>query len=221
MYFDKFSKKVDVFLNVSKSVYRHIWETGSAFAAVYTRRSDDAFQRIFNIDGSNPDYDIINRIYQNTGRATNTGLELLWSQEIKDFWKFSLGTNFYQIDIEGYSGTLLFPTVRSFTLEASTGNSFDLKFNNQFTLPKNWKVQLTAIYLAPRNIPQGRELTRSSVDFAVSRPVFAGKGELVLAATDLFNGFGLRQEIDGEGFTAEYRNFFESQSVRVGVNYKW
>ncbi|WP_020567375.1 outer membrane beta-barrel protein [Neolewinella persica] len=209
------------FTQTIEAAYRRIWETGSAFAAVYTRQSDDAFQRIFNIDSSNPDYDIINRIYQNTGRATNRGVELLWSQEVKAIWKFSLGANFYRIGIEEYSGTLLFPTVRPFTLAASTGNSFDLKFNNQFTLPKNWKVQLTGIYLAPRNIPQGRELARSSVDFAVSRPVFAGKGEMVLAATDLFNGFGLRQEIDGEGFTAEYRNFYESQVLRLGVTYKW
>lgn len=209
------------FTQTIEAAYRRIWSTGSAFAAVYTRRSDDAFQRIFNIDDSNPDYDIVNRIYQNTGRATNTGLELLWSQEVRNFWKFSLGANFYRIGIEEYSGTLLFPTVRPFTLAASTGNSFDLKFNNQFTLSRGWKAQLTAIYLAPRNIPQGRELARSSVDFAVSRPLFSTKGEITLAATDLFNGFGLRQEIDGEGFTAEYQNYFESQVVRLGITYKW
>ncbi len=209
------------FTQTIEAAYRRIWETGSVFAAVYTRRSDDAFQRIFDIDGSNPDYDIINRIYQNTGRATNRGVELLWSQEVKDWWKFSLGANGYRIGIEEYTGTLLFPTVRPFTLAASSGNSFDLKFNNQLGLAKGWKVQLTGIYLAPRNIPQGRELARSSVDAAVSRPLFAGRGEIVLAATDLFNGFGLRQEIDGEGFTAEYRNFYESQQLRVGLTYKW
>ena len=201
--------------------YRRLWERGSVYAAVYTRRSDDAFQRIFSIDNSNPDYDIINRIYQNTGRATNRGVELLYSQEVKNWWKYSLGANIYRIGIQEYTGTLLFPTVRPFTLAASDDNSWDVKFNNQFTLARGWKGQLTAIYLAARNIPQGRELARSSVDFAVSRPVFSGKGELVLAATDVFNGFGLRQEIDGEGFTAEYRNYYESQVVRVGLTYKW
>ncbi|MCP9234736.1 outer membrane beta-barrel family protein [Lewinella sp. JB7] len=201
--------------------YRRLWDDGSMYAAVYTRRSDDAFQRIFSIDTSNPDYDIINRIYQNTGRATNRGVELLYSQEVKQWWKYSLGANFYRIGIQEYTGTLLFPTVRPFTLAASNDNSWDVKFNNQFTFTKGWKGQLTAIYLAARNIPQGRELARSSVDFAVSRTVFSGKGEYVLAATDIFNGFGLRQEIDGEGFTAEYRNYYESQVVRLGFTYKW
>ncbi len=51
--------------------------------------------------------------------------------------------------------------------------------------------------------------------------MFAGKGELVLATTDLFNGFGLRQDILGEGFTARYENLYESQQVRVGVTWKW
>lgn len=209
------------FTRTVELAYRRLWNTGSAYAAVYTRTSDDAFQRIFSIDESDPDYDIINRIYQNTGRATNRGIELLWSQEVKTFWQYSLGFNFYRIGIQEYTGTLLFPTVRPFTLEASTENSWDLKFNNQFTLSKGWKAQLTAIYLAARNIPQGRQLARSSVDFAISRPVFAGKGEVVLAATDIFNGFGLRQEIQGEGFTARYENLYESQQVRVGVNWKW
>ena len=209
------------FTQTIELAYRRIWDSGSAYAAVYTRRSDNAFQRIFSVDSSDPDYDIINRIYQNTGRATNRGVELLYSQEVKGWWKYNLGANFYRIGIEGYTGTLLFPTVRPFTLEPSNANSWDVKFNNQFTFPKGWKAQLTAIYLAARNIPQGRELARSSVDFAVSRPVFAGRGELVLAATDVFNGFGLRQEIDGEGFTAVYQNYYESQLVRVGVTYKW
>ncbi len=209
------------FTRTVEVAYRRLWETGSLFAAVYTRTSQDAFQRIFSIDGSNPDYDIVNRIYQNTGRATNRGMELLWSQEVGNWWKYSAGVNLYRIGIDEYRGTLLFPTVRPFTLEASTGNSFDLKFNNQFVLPGKWEAQLTAIYLAARNIPQGRELSRSSVDLAISRPVFAGRGEAVLSATDIFNGFGLRQEIDGEGFTARYENLYESQVVRLGVSYKW
>lgn len=209
------------FTQTVEVAYRRLWDAGSAFLALYNRRSDDAFQRIFSIDASDPDYDIINRIYQNTGRATNTGLEFLFSQELRRVGKFSLGANVYRITISEYSGTLLFPTVRPFKLNASTTTSFDLKLNGNFSLPKDWKLQLTGIYLAPRNIPQGRELARSAVDFAFSHPVFNDKGELTLAATDIFNGFGLRQEIDGEGFTAEYQNYFERQAVRVGVNYRW
>ena len=174
------------FTRTVELAYRRLWETSSLFASVYTRTSQDAFQRIFSIDSSNPDYDIVNRIYQNTGRATNRGIELLWSQEVGTWWKYSAGVNLYRIGIDAYRGTLLFPTVRPFTLAASTENSFDLKLNSQFVLPGNWQAQLTAIYLAARNIPQGRELSRSSVDLAISRPVFAGRGEAVLSATDVF-----------------------------------
>ena len=31
--------------------------------------------RVFAIDDSNPDYDIVNRIYQNVGTGTHTGIE--------------------------------------------------------------------------------------------------------------------------------------------------
>ena len=41
----------------------------------------------------------------------------------------------------------------------------------------------------------------------------------MLSVTDLFNEFGIRQEIDGDGFDAVYENFYESQVVTVGINY--
>ena len=39
--------------------------------------------------------------------------------------------------------------------------------------------------------------------------------------TDLFNEFGIRQEIDGDGFDAVYENFYETQTVTVGMNYRF
>ena len=49
--------------------------------------------------------------------------------------------------------------------------------------------------------------------------VFNESAELVLSVTDLFNQFGIRQEIDGDGFDAVYENFYETQTVTVGMNY--
>lgn len=155
------------------------------------------------------------------GRSTNRGVEILLSGEAGKSWKTSLGFNFYRINIAAFSGNLLFPTVRSFTIDATSSTSWDLKFNNRLNLPKDYQLQLTAIYLAPKNIPQGRELSRSSIDLGITRAIWKKKGELILSATDIFNGFGIRQEVDGAGFTALYENYFESQVVRLGFKYKW
>jgi hypothetical protein len=47
------------------------------------------------------------------------------------------------------------------------------------------------------------------------------KGKITLSASDLFNHFGLRQRINGAGFTALYENNFETQIIRLGMKCKF
>jgi hypothetical protein len=42
------------------------------------------------------------------------------------------------------------------------------------------------------------------------------RAEVIVSVSDLFNDFGIRQQIDGDGFDAVYENLFESQVVTVG-----
>ena len=201
--------------------HKYSWDSGSIFSAVYHRIIKDQYMRIFSIDNSNPDYDIVNRIYQNTGRATNTGLELLLSQDLTNDWKASGSLNWYSNAIDRYQGTLLFPFQRPFTINASTANAWDAKLSNEFNLPNAFSVQLTAIYFSKRNIPQGEELARSSVDFGVKKALWANKAELTLSASDIFNRFGIRQKVTDQGFTALYENYYETQVFRLGFKYKF
>ena len=85
---------------------------------------------------------------------------------------------------------------------------------------KKTSVQGTGVYLAPKNIAQGRQLARASVDLGVKRKFAHDRGMITLSATDVFNTFGLQQEISGDGFTALYENYYETQVVRAGVTYK-
>lgn len=209
------------FTQTYEAAYKRIWETGSLFFATYFRQIDSPFLRIFNIDDSNPNYDIINKIYQNVGSGSNQGFEVLLSQSIKDYWKISSSFNWYNNKIDAFTGTLLFPFERTFSIPTSKDQTWDIKINNQINLPKKTQIQLTAIYLAPKNIPQGRQLSRSSIDIGIQKSILAGQGELTLAVTDLLNDFGIRQEITGADFTALYENYFETQVVRLGFNYKW
>ena len=177
--------------------------------------------RIFSLDESNPDYDIVNKIYQNTGYATNTGIELLMSQHITKNWKLSASLNWYVNHIDHYTGTLLFPYVRPFSIEKSSDNAGDFKINNEIALPANWTLQLTGLYYSEKNIPQGKQLSRSSIDAGLKKIVWEGHAEFTLSASDIFNTFGLRQKIVGEGFSASYENYYETQIIRAGFKYKF
>ena len=77
------------------------------------------------------------------------------------------------------------------------------------------------MYYSAKNIPQGEQLSRSSVDVGLKKNIWENKGEITLAATDIFNTFGIRQELDGVGFTALYENYYETQIIRVGMKYRF
>ncbi|MCM4173608.1 TonB-dependent receptor [Arenibacter sp. TNZ] len=209
------------FTDAMELAHKYSWGSGSLFSALYHRMTKDQYMRIFSIDDSNPDYDIVNKIYQNTGNATNTGIELLLSQDMTRNWKLSASFNWYANHIDNYTGSLLFPYVRPFLIEKSTDNAGDFKINNEVTLPKNWTLQLTGLYYSDKNIPQGKELSRSSIDAGIKKIVWDGHGEFTLSASDIFNTFGLRQEVKSDGFTAIYENYFETQIARVGFKYKF
>ncbi|MDB4291799.1 TonB-dependent receptor [Maribacter sp.] len=209
------------FTDAVELAHKYSWGTGSLFSALYHRMIQDQYMRIFSIDNSNPDYDIVNRIYQNTGSATNTGIELLFSQDITNTFKMSASFNGYINTIDAYQGTLLFPFERPFFIEESTDEAWDAKLTSEFKLPLEISAQLTGVYYSAKNIPQGEQLSRSSVDVGLKKNIWENKGELTLAATDIFNTFGIRQELDGEGFTALYENYYETQIIRLGMKYRF
>ncbi|PKB44345.1 outer membrane receptor protein involved in Fe transport [Cellulophaga sp. RHA19] len=209
------------FTNSVEAAHRYNWGSGSLFSAIYHRQIKGAYQRIFSVDNSNPDYDIVNRVYQNTGESTNTGMELLFSQDITLNWKLTASTNIYINSISAYEGTLLFPFVRNFNITKSSDTAGDFKISNAFMLPYKIEAQVTGLYYSKRNIPQGEELARSSIDLGLKKSIWDKKGEVTLSVSDLFNNFGLRQRISGEGFTALYENYYETQIIRLAMKYKF
>ncbi len=92
--------------------------------------------------------------------------------------------------------------------------------NNIFHLPKNFDAQLTAIFLAPDLIPQGKIGTRFSLDIGLKKTIQKGKGELFLNATDLANTMKIKKEIQGNGFKYISTDYNETQVVRIGYSYK-
>jgi len=201
--------------------YKKNWESGSLFLSGYYRWITDTYMRVYTQDTVNTQYDVILKTYANTGKASNLGLEVVFSQKLSDFYEFSGNINLYQNKIDAYTGNLLFPYEHTFDIEKTTDNTCDFKLINTVKLPKEWQLQLTALYMAPKNIPQGKQLSRSSVDLGMKKKLWQGKGEMNFAFTDIFNQFGLQQEITGEGFKAKYENYYETQVVRIGVKYKF
>ena len=142
-------------------------------------------------------------------------------QDLVDPWRFSGSVNWFRNDIDAFKTILLFPTQRPFALAASNDDTWDFTLNNQIQLPKAIELQLSYIYYAERNVPQGRERARSSLDLAAKRPIMNGRAELLFTLTDIFNDFAIEREIDGQGFRAFYQNFLESQVATLGLRLRF
>jgi outer membrane receptor protein involved in Fe transport len=209
------------FTNTYELAYKLRWENGSMSISGYHRSIKDPFTRIYSIDSTNSFYRIVNKVYSNVGNAKNTGVEFILNQSLSKFWKLTGSINFYSNIIYAWSGIILFPYERPFTIERTNDNSADIKINNQFSFWKQTQVQLSLLYYTPKNIPQGKQMARSSVDLGIKQKVLGNKGEITCSFSDIFNRFGIRQKIKGDGFTALYENYYETQILSVGFRYKF
>jgi hypothetical protein len=93
--------------------------------------------------------------------------------------------------------------------------------NNTFHFSKAWDAQLTAVYLAPDIIPQGKISSRFSIDAGLKKSVQKGKGELFFNATDLLNTMVIKKQITGIGFHYTSDDYYETQVFRLGYSYKF
>jgi hypothetical protein len=136
-------------------------------------------------------------------------------------WPILGSANWYENVIAAAETTLLFPVARPFSVPRTEDDTWDMKLSSLLRLPNGIEAQLAVVYYAAKPIAQGREAARSSVDLGFKKPMLDMRAELVLSVTDLFNEFGIRHEIQGDGFDAVYENFYESQTVMVGMSYRF
>ena len=182
-------------------------------------REDPRYDYSAALDAAPPDIEneIAPQKMQERYNACQSGIEVIVEQQMAAPWRLSGSINWFTNDIEALETTLLFPTPRPFTLAASRDDTWDFTINNQFRLPRAGELQLSYIRYAGRNVPQGRERARSSLDLAATWPIINERAEWVVTVSDIFNDFAVEREIDGLGFTAVYQNLLESQVVSVGV----
>lgn len=201
--------------------YKYLWNTGSLFLSGYHKIINDPYSRIYAIDQHSTTYDIINKVYENTGENKNTGMELIVEQKINNDWKVSGSFNFFHNQISAFSGVMYFPYERPFSIEKSDDNTWYAKINSQYNFAGNNQIQLSAVYFAPMNIPQGKRSERGGIDLGYKKAFCGDKMELIVSMRDILNTMGIKETVRNEGFEAIYQNYYETQVVNVGMKVKF
>jgi outer membrane receptor protein involved in Fe transport len=206
------------FTNSIELGHKYNWDNGYLYSALYHRFANGTITRISSIV---PESTLIYAVFQNAGKSYNSGLEMIWNQKVSKAYSFNINGNIYRNQIDAFSVENLYPQPNIFSTNQESAISGNVKLNNIFKLSKGFDAQLTAVYLAPDIIPQGKIGSRFSVDLGVKKSVQNGKGELFVNATDLLNTMVIKKKIQGNGFAYTSDDYYETQVVRLGYSYKF
>lgn len=206
------------FTNSLELGYKKNWKKGSLYNAIYHRFTDGTITRISSTVPAN---NLIYATFQNVNKSYNTGIEMVLTQKISKLYSFNINLNAYRNQINAFTVENKYPTTHTFSADKQKIYSGNLKLNNTFHFPKNINAQLTAIYLTPDIIPQGKIKARFSLDLGIKKAVQNGKGELFFNATDLLNTMIIKKEINGQEFNYSSNDYYETQVMRLGYSYKF
>lgn len=198
--------------------YKTDLKNGYFYAALYHKNTEGTITRIAT---QVPPSTLIYTVFQNADRSYNTGVEMILQQDVSKTYSFNTNVNLYHNIIDGFTVVNKYPVTTIFTANKQTVTSGNIKINNIFHLAGKTDIQVTAIYLAPDIIPQGKIDSRFSVDMGIKKQIQKGKGELYLNASDLFNTLRIKKEINGNGFKLVSTDYYETQVFRIGYSYKF
>ncbi len=198
--------------------YKRNWAGGYLYSAAYHKAMQATITRIGSIA---PGSTLIYNIFQNAGRSRMSGIEVVLSQNIAKWAAININLNGYQNTIDAFTVVNLYPVRSTFSAAREQLVSGSAKVNAVFRLARQLDAQLTAIYLAPDLVPQGRVDARFSVDVGVKKAIQKNKGELFVNATDVANTLVIRRVVRGDGFRYVSTDYYETQVVRVGYGYKF
>ncbi|MGY4384995.1 outer membrane receptor protein involved in Fe transport [Pedobacter sp. UYP24] len=198
--------------------YKLSWSAGSFYIAGYNKLTKATITRIATtVPGSN----LIYNIFQNAGNSRNYGTELSFQQQLATWFSFNASAALYKNTIDAFTVLNRYPVPTIYSMEKTSIHSWNSKFNGLFKLPRKADLQITAVYLAPDIIPQGKIGSRFSIDMGFKKQVQKGKGEIFLNGTDLFNTLKPKKEIIGNGFRIISTDYYETQVFRLGYSYKF
>ncbi len=198
--------------------YKTGWKGGYFYSALYHRIANGTITRISSIV---PGSTLIYAIFQNVNKSYNSGVEMVLSQTLSKRISFNLNFNVYRNQIDAFTVYNLYPKPNTSTSALQKLVSGNIKLNGIFHFPQGLDAQLTAIYLAPDLIPQGKIYSRFSLDVGLKKSVNKGKAEWFVNATDLLNTMVIKKYVKGDGFYYNSSDYYETQVVRVGYSRKF
>ena len=97
-----------------------------------------------------------------------------------------------------------------------------IETNNQFTLPKNWGIQLSGFYITRRISGQFNLDAKGAMNIGVQKRLVKNKVSIRLTASDILRtNFSSGSISNITGATSTYHNDFDSRMINLGFSYNF
>ncbi len=201
-------------------------------ASLYYKYTEDLITG-FQSPEYNPALDKIELIntYENANSAYSYGGEFTSVNYVAKWWDFNLNINLYKSKINADNLS---------TLSQDALLSWFGKWNNNFKLPANFTIQLSATYQSKTNLPvnQGRQMFGPpqsaqsasqgyilpfwSTDIAIKKTFLKNQAAAVtLSVNDIFRTNASHQISFSNGFYQDYYRLNNPQLVRLNFSYRF
>jgi outer membrane receptor protein involved in Fe transport len=149
---------------------------------------------------------------ENVGNDYSLGVEFMFSYMLNKWWKANLMTNFYRYKVEGtlYS--------QDFSNES---NNWSIRFNNDFSIRKNTKIQINSIYNGPSANAQGESEGFFMLNTAVRQDFYDKKFTAVLQLRDLLATAKHSFASSGADFVSNMEFTRKSPEVTLTLTYRF
>lgn len=191
------------FIHNSEINYSRQFKKGHSFMASgyyqFTQNIIDKIKR-FSDDSSGRSF----TMPQNLKEGVTFGLELTGKFQLLPIWDATLNFNFFRNEI--LSGGLVGSNLNN------TGTSWFSKFNSNIKLPKNYSVQLSGTYEAPKVAAQGKVLEVYWIDVAIKKSFWNNQANVVLNVSDVLDS---RKYTNLYEFTGANQYIYRDRETRI------
>ncbi|MFA6360211.1 MAG: TonB-dependent receptor [Dysgonamonadaceae bacterium] len=198
--------------------YRQSWNGGYFYSSAYHRMSTNILTKIIT---EVPMSNRLAEVNQNADKGQNTGVELVLDQQLGSKLRLNANGNIYRNNIGAFTIVNAYPSDITYVGQKQNIITGNAKVNLIAKMLKDTELQVTGIYLAKDIIPQGKILARYSIDAGLSKKIQNGKGELFINVSDILNTLVMRHEIEGTTFSLISDDYYETQVVRIGYQYRF
>jgi outer membrane receptor protein involved in Fe transport len=206
------------YTNTAEIGYKKSLDKSYFYAAAYFKASSGTITRIAT---KNDTSNLIYNVSQNAGNSYNTGAEAVYSHKTNSQISFDVNANVYYNQIDSFTVINYYPTEQVFHADQQSVISGNAKLNINVKTKNGFEATLSAIYLAPDIIPQGKINQRFTMNAGVQKSIQKGRGTILFNATDLLNTLVTKTTVYSTGFRYVSANYGETQVFRLGYNYKF